>query len=78
MDFATDEDGQRVFRVVGPYGTGDLAPSLEFTIETSINLSDWERGESIDTEDGVGVMEFEVDRATPARFFRVAVDELEE
>ncbi|MDP6795652.1 MAG: ankyrin repeat domain-containing protein [Verrucomicrobiota bacterium] len=78
VEFATDEDGQRIFRVVGSYGTGDLAPLLEFTIETSMNLSDWETVESIDTEDGVGVMEFEVDRATPARFFRVAVDELEE
>ena len=78
VEFATDEDGQQVFRVVGPYGTSDLAPLLEFTIEMSINFSDWETGESFDTEDGVGVMEFEVDRAISAGFFRVAVDELEE
>ena len=78
VEFGTDEDGQRVFRVIGPYGTGDVTPLLEFTIETSINLSDWESAESIDTEDGVGELEFEPDPADPARFFRVAVHELEE
>lgn len=78
VEFGTDEDGQRVFRVFGPYGTGDLTPLLEFTIETSINFSDWESAESIDTEDGVGELEFEPDPADTARFFRVAVDELEE
>ena len=67
-----------MFRVIGPYGTGDVTPLLEFTIETSINFSDWESAESIDTEDGVGELEFEPDPADPARFFRVAVDQLEE
>ena len=78
VDFATDDDGQRVFRVVGPYGTGDIAPFLEFTIETSTNLGDWETAESVDTVDGVGLLEFTLDAATPARFFRVLVEEIEE
>jgi len=78
VDFATDDEGQRVFRVVGPYGTGDITPLLEFTIETSTNLSDWETAESIDTDDGVGMLEFEVDPAAPARFFRILIEEIEE
>ena len=78
VEFATDENGQQVFRVVGPYGTGNRAPLLGFAIETSINLSDWESAESVDTEDGVGVLKFEPDPEVPARFFRVAVNELEE
>ena len=78
VDFATDDEGQRVIRVAGPYGTGDITPLLEFTIETSANLSDWETAESIDTEDGIGVVEFEVDPAAPARFFRIVIEEIEE
>jgi len=78
LDFATDDDGQRVIRVTGPYGTGDLAPLLEFTIESSANLTDWEVVESVDTYDGVGDMAFTPDAATPARFFRVTVAELDE
>ena len=78
LDFATDDDGQRVIRVTGPYGTGDLAPLLEFTIESSANLTDWEVVESVDTYDGVGDMAFTPDTATPARFFRVTVAELDE
>ena len=78
MEFATEEDGQQVLRVVGPYGKWNKTPPFEFTIETSINLSDWESAESVDTEDGVGVLKFEPDPEVPARFFRVAVNELEE
>ncbi|MBT4624145.1 MAG: ankyrin repeat domain-containing protein [Verrucomicrobia bacterium] len=78
LDFAIDDDGQRVIRVTGPYGTGDLAPLLEFTIESSANLTDWEVVESVDTYDGVGDMAFTPDTATPARFFRVTVAELDE
>jgi len=78
LDFATDDDGQRVIRVTGPYGTGDLAPLLEFTIESSANLTDWEVVESVDTYDGVGDMAFTPDTATPARFFRMTVAELDE
>ena len=78
LDFATDDDGQRVIRVTGPYGTGDLAPLLEFTIESSANLTDWEVVESVDIYDGVGDMAFTPDAATPARFFRVTVAELDE
>ncbi len=78
LGFATDDDDQRVIRVVGPYGVGDLAPLLEFTIESSANLTDWEVVESVDTYDGVGDMAFTPDAATPARFFRVTVAELDE
>ena len=64
--------------MTGPYGTGDLAPLLEFTIESSANLTDWEVVESVDTYDGVGDMAFTPDTATPARFFRMTVAELDE
>ena len=67
-----------MIRVVGPYGVGDLAPLLEFTIESSTNLSDWDTVESVDSDDGVGDMAFTPDAATPARFFRVTVAELDE
>ncbi len=78
VDVTNDEDGQRVFRVIGPYGTGDIAPLLEFNIENSINLSVWEVVESVDTEDGIGMLEFESEPADLARFFRVSVNEIEE
>ena len=78
LDFATNDDDERVIRVVGPYGVGDLAPLLEFTIESSTNLSDWDTVESVDSDDGVGDMAFTPDAATPARFFRVIVAELDE
>ena len=78
LGFATDDDGNKLVKVVGPYGTGDRAPLLEFTIESSTNFSDWEAGEAFDTVDGVGEMAFTPDAATPARFFRVTVAELDE
>ena len=78
LGFATDDDGNKLVKVVGPYGTGDRAPLLEFTIESSTNLSDWEAGEAFDAVDGVGEMAFTPDAATPARFFRVTVAELDE
>ncbi len=78
LDFATNDDDERVIRVVGPYGVGDLAPLLEFTIESSTNLSDWEIVESVDTDDGIGDMTFVPDTGSPGRFFRVSVAELEE
>ena len=78
LGFATDDDGNKLVKVIGPYGTGDRAPLLEFTIESSTNLSDWEAGEAFDTVDGVGEMAFTPDAATPARFFRVTVAELDE
>ncbi len=78
LGFAMDDDGQRVFRVVGPCGIGDIAPLLEFTIESSTNLSDWEIVESVDTYDGIGDMAFTPDAATPSKFFRVVVEEIEE
>ena len=78
LGFATDDDGNKLVKVVGPYGTGDRAPLLEFTIESSTNLSDWEAGEAFDTVDGVGEMAFTPDAATPARFFRVTVAEHDE
>ena len=78
LAFATDDDGQRVIRVTGPYGVGDLAPLLEFAIESSANLTDWDVAESVDTDDGVGEMAFTPDAAIPAKFFRVTVAELDE
>ena len=78
LGFATDDDGNKLVKVVGPYGTGDRAPLLEFTIESSTNLSDWEAGEAFDAVDGVGEMAFTPDAATPARFFRVTVAEHDE
>ena len=78
LGFATDDDGNKLVKVIGPYGTGDRAPLLEFTIESSTNLSDWEAGEAFDAVDGVGEMAFTPDAATPARFFRVTVAELDE
>jgi hypothetical protein len=78
LGFAMDDDGQRVIRVVDPYGIGDIVPLLEFTIEFSTNLSDWEIVESVDTDDGIGDMAFAPDTRSPARFFRVSVAELEE
>ena len=78
LGFAMDDDDQRVIRVVGPYGIGDIAPLLEFTIESSTNLSDWEIVESVDTDDGIGDMAFTPDAATPSKFFRVVVEEIEE
>ena len=64
--------------MVGPYGTGDLAPLLEFAIESSNNLSDWQIIESIDTDDGVGDLAFTPDATIPAKFFRVTVAEIKE
>ena len=64
--------------MVGPYGTGDLAPLLEFAIESSNNLSNWQIIESIDTDDGVGDLAFAPDATIPAKFFRVTVAEIEE
>ena len=78
LGFAMDDEGQRVIRVVGPYGLGDIAPLLEFAIETSANLGDWEVGESVDTVDGVGELEFTLDAVTPSKFFRVVVEEIDE
>jgi ankyrin repeat protein len=78
LGFATDDDGNKLVTVVGPYGIGDLAPLLEFTIESSTNLSDWQAGEAFDTVDGVGEMAFTPDAATPAEFFRVTAAELDE
>ena len=78
LDFATNDDDERVIRVVSPYGVGDLAPLLEFTIESSTNLSDWDTVESVDSDDGVGDMAFTPNAATPARFFRVTVAKLDE
>ena len=78
LGFAMDDDAQRVIRVVGPYGIGDIAPLLEFTIESSTNLSDWEIVESVDTDDGIGDMAFTPDAATPSKFFRVVVEEIDE
>ena len=78
LDFAMDDEGQRIIRVVGPYGLGDIAPLLEFAIETSTNLGDWEIGESVDTVDGVGELEFTLDAVTPSKFFRVIVEEMDE
>ncbi|MBL4640911.1 MAG: ankyrin repeat domain-containing protein [Verrucomicrobiales bacterium] len=78
LGFATDDDGNKLVKVIGPYGTGDRAPLLEFTIESSTNFSDWEAGEAFDTVDGVGEMAFTPDAATPARFFRVTVAEHDE
>jgi ankyrin repeat protein len=78
LGFGTDDDGNKLVTVVGPYGIGDLAPLLEFTIESSTNLSDWQAGEAFDTVDGVGEMAFTPDAATPAEFFRVTAAELDE
>ncbi len=78
LGFATDDDGNKLIKVVGPYGTSDLAPLLEFTIESSTNLSDWNTVESVDSDDGVGDMAFTPDPMTPAKFFRVTVAELDD
>ncbi len=78
LGFATDDDGNNLIKVVGPYGTSDLAPLLEFTIESSTNLSDWNTVESVDSDDGVGDMAFTPDPMTPAKFFRVTVAELDD
>ncbi|MEC8988407.1 MAG: ankyrin repeat domain-containing protein, partial [Verrucomicrobiota bacterium] len=78
LDFGIDDEGQQIIRVVGPYGLGDIAPLLEFAIETSANLGDWEIIESVDTFDGVGEFEFTLDAVTPSKFFRVVVKEIDE
>ena len=78
LDFALDDEGQRIIRVVGPYGLGDIAPLLEFAIETSAKLGNWEIGESVDTVDGVGELEFTLDAVTPSKFFRVIVEQIDE
>jgi len=78
LGFASDDDGNKLVKVVGPYGTSDFAPLLEFTIESSTNLSDWDTVESVDSDDGVSDMAFTPDPTTPAKFFRVTVVELDE
>ena len=78
LGFAMDDDGNKLIKVVGPYGTSDLAPLLEFTIESSANLSDWNIVESVDSDDGVGDMVFTPDPTTSAKFFRVTVAELDD
>ena len=81
-EFTQDEVGEEAKSQCKAFGraTPSLRPSIDllYNIEQIINLSDWESAESVDTEDGVGVLEFEPDPEVPARFFRVAVNELEE
>ena len=75
---ARDDDGNELIRVVGPYGTDDLTPQLEFTIEQSADFVDWEITEAVDTSEGIGEMLFEADSEVPVRFYRVSVAELDE
>lgn len=78
LSFARDDDGDRLIRVVGPYGNGDTTPQLEFVIEASSDFSDWEIVEAVDTNEGVGETIFEIDPDIPANFLRVAVNEIED
>ena len=78
LGLAHDDDGNELIRVVGPYGTDDLTPQLEFTIEQSADFVDWEITEAVDTSEGIGEMLFEADSEVPARFYRVSVAELDE
>ena len=78
LSFARDDDGERLIRVVGPYGNGDTTPQLEFVIEASSDFSDWEIVEAVDTNEGVGEAIFEIDPDIPAKFLRVAINEIED
>ncbi len=78
LSFARDDDGERLIRVVGPYGNGDKTPQLEFVIEASSDFSDWEIVEAVDTNEGVGEAIFEIDPDIPAKFLRVAINEIED
>ncbi|MEE2614277.1 MAG: ankyrin repeat domain-containing protein [Verrucomicrobiota bacterium] len=78
LDFINDDDGNKLIRVVGPYGMGDLTPQLEFVLEVSDNFEDWEILESIDTDDGVGELEFNPQEIVQSRFYRVVINEIED
>ena len=78
IDFINDDDGNKLIRVIGPYGIGDLTPQLEFVLEVSDNFEDWEILESIDTDDGVGEMEFNPDEIVQSQFYRVVINEIED
>jgi len=78
LSFISDDEGNELIRVVGPYGTDDLTPQLEFTIEQSSNFIDWDVMEAVDIFEGIGEMLFETDAEDSSRFYRVAVTELEE
>ncbi|MDP6892068.1 MAG: ankyrin repeat domain-containing protein [Verrucomicrobiota bacterium] len=78
LDFINDDDGNKLIRVVGPYGMGDLTPQLEFVLEVSDNFEDWEILESIDTDDGVGELEFNPQAIVQSRFYRVVINEIED
>ena len=78
LSFARDDDGERLIRVVGPYGNGNTTPQLEFVIEASSDFSDWEIVEAVDTNEGVGEAIFEIDPDIPAKFLRVAINEIED
>ena len=77
LDFVID-DGSQLIRVLGPYGMGDLAPQLEFVIESSVNFIDWDILEAVDTEDGIGEIEFQPQEDIQSRFYRVLVNEIED
>ena len=78
IDFINDDDGNKLIRVIGPYGIGDLTPQLEFVLEVSDNFEDWEILESIDTDDGVGEMEFNPDEIVQSQFYRIVINEIED
>ena len=78
LSFARDDDGERLIRVVGPYGNGDTTPQLEFVIEASSDFSDWKIVEAVDTNEGVGEAIFEIDPDISAKFLRVAINEIED
>ena len=78
LSFARDDDGERLIRVVGPYGNGDTTPQLEFVIEASSDFSVWKIVEAVDTNEGVGEAIFEIDPDIPAKFLRVAINEIED
>ena len=78
LEFVNDEDGNELIRVIGPYGLGDLTPQLEFTLESSVNFKNWILLESVDTEDGVGEIDFNADNLFQSRFYRVLVNEIED
>ena len=77
LDFVSD-DGSQLIRVLGPYGMGDLTPQLEFVIESSVNFIDWDILEAVDTEDGIGEIEFQPQEDIQSRFYRVLVNEIED
>ena len=78
LDFIYDDDGNDLIRIIGPYGMGDLTPQLEFALEVSDNFENWKILESIDTDDGVGEIEFNPQEGVESRFYRVIINEIED